>query len=497
MSIMRIGGLASGMDIDQIISDMMSVRRLPLDKLTQQRQRLEWQQEDYRAINKQLFSLRESVFSLKLQGTFNVKCAFSSNEDIVQVSAGGNALNGTYKIVVKQLAEGAFKTSDAPVGSTDDYSTLSTQLVGLTGEIKFKINGQEFIINTETESIYDLINKINKADIGVQASYDRNLDRFFLSTTGTGSEAKIVIDELEGQSLFPRLKIDTAAVHGSDARFTLNGAEFTMASNEFTINGINYSLKGVSPEGPGGEPVPASVSVKSDTDKIFDTIMDFVNLYNETINKINGKLFEKYYRDYPPLTDAMREQLDDDQIEKWTEKARSGLLRNDSMLSGIVSQIRTAIYGVVEGVSGEYNSLASLGITTKDYSERGKLHVNEDKLREAIAKDPEGIKELFTATSADGSSKNEGIASRLYNEVVAGISKVTEKAGIESDFSLVDNSVIGKRIKDMDDRIEDYEDRMKMIEDRYWRQFTAMEEAINQMNSQSMWLTQQFWMGKG
>ena len=85
---------------------------------------------------------------------------------------------------------------------------------------------------------------------------------------------------------------------------------------------------------------------------------------------------------------------------------------------------------------------------------------------------------MFTATSADGSSKNEGIASRLYNEVVAGISKVTEKAGIESDFSLVDNSVIGKRIKDMDDRIEDYEDRLKMIEDRYWRQFTAMEKRL-------------------
>ena len=151
MSIMRIGGLASGMDIDQIIADMMSVRRLPLDKLTQQRQRLEWQQEDYRAINKQLFSLRESVFSLKLQGTFNVKSAFSSNEDIIQVSAGGNALNGTYKIAVKRLAEGAFKTSSAPLGSTDDYSTLSTQLEGLKGEIKFSINDQEFTVNTETE----------------------------------------------------------------------------------------------------------------------------------------------------------------------------------------------------------------------------------------------------------------------------------------------------------------------------------------------------------
>ena len=136
------------------------------------------------------------------------------------------------------------------------------------------------------------MNKINKADIGVQASYDRNLDRFFLSTTGPGENAQIEIvggayQSEEGEKNFFEdiLNIDTGVVKGKNAEFTLNGAEFTMASNEFTINGINYSLKGVSPEGPGGEPVPASVSVKSDTEKIFDTIMDFVNLYMRLLTR--------------------------------------------------------------------------------------------------------------------------------------------------------------------------------------------------------------------
>ena len=157
-------------------------------------------------------------------------------------------------------------------------------------------------------------------------------------------------------------------------------------------------------------------------------------------------------------------------------------------------QMRTALYGIVEGLSVEYNSLASIGITTGDYSERGKLYINEDKLREAIAKDPEGVRDLFTVTSDDGNEKNDGIASRLYNVVVAGISRVTEKAGIESEFSLVDDSFIGKRIKEMDKRIGDYENRLKMIEDRYWRQFTALEKAINQMNVEYV-ADQQFWMG--
>ena len=170
-----------------------------------------------------------------------MKTASSSNENIVEVSAGGNAISGTYKIAVEQLAEGAFMTSESPLGSKEDHSTLSAQL-GLTGEeIKFEINEREFTINPESQSIYDLINEINKADIGVRASYDRNLDRFFLSTTETGENAKIVIGGPDGQSFFSKLKIYTTEAQGEDAKFILNGAKFSMSSNEFTINGINFS----------------------------------------------------------------------------------------------------------------------------------------------------------------------------------------------------------------------------------------------------------------
>ena len=496
MSLLRVGGLATGMDIDQIVADMMRVRRMPLDKLTQERQRLEWQQEDYRSMNTLLYNLRESLFELRLQRTFNVKTASSSNEAVVRVTASGNAQAGTYILTVSQLAEGAFKTSSEALGSEEDKSTLASQF-GLSGDIVFTINGEEFNLNAEVDNIYSLVEKINKAGIGVKASYDGNLDRFFLTTTQTGEEARIEItdgNDVNGNSLFAdKLKIDTTLVHGKNALFELNGANFEMDANDFTINGVSYSLKGVSP-GEEGNRLSTSISVKSDTEKVFNSIMDFVKLYNETMSKINTKLTEKYYKDYPPLTDDMRKELDEDQIKKWTEKARSGLLRNDTILSGIVNDIRTNLYSVVEGIEGQYTSLAAIGITTGDYTERGKLHVNEDRLREAIAADPEAVKELFTASGTEGNTKTRGIASRLYDSVLKGISKVTERAGIESEFSLVDNSVIGKRIKDMDDRIASFETRLKMIEERYWRQFTALEQAINQMNSQSLWLAQQMGM---
>lgn len=496
MSLMRVSGLATGMDIEQIISDMMKVKRMPLDKLTQQKQTLEWQQEDYRSMNSLLNNLKESLFDLKLERTFNVKTAASSNEAVAQVTASGNAQAGNYVLTVLQLAEGAFKTSEETLGSKEDKNTLASQFE-LSGEIAFSINGKEFSVDADTESIYSLIEKINRADIGVQASYDSNLDRFFLTTTETGADAKIAIsdgNDADGKSLFGDiLKIDATAVQGKDALFELNGANFQMASNDFTINGVSYSLKGISP-GTEGNRTSTNISVKADTEQVFQSVMDFVNLYNETMDKINTKLTEKYYRDYDPLTDDMRGELDEDQIEKWTAKAKSGLLRNDSLLSGIVNDIRNNLYSVVEGVSGKYNSFASLGITTGTYSERGKLYVDEDKLREAITADPEAVKELFTAKGQEGNAKTQGIGSRLYDKVLNGISKITERAGAESDFSLVDNSVIGKRIKDMDDRIENFETRLKIIEDRYWKQFTALEQAINQMNSQSAWLSQQLGM---
>lgn len=489
---LRISGLATGLDTEQIISDLMSAQRIPLDKMEQDKQVLEWQQEDYRSINSQLATFRESLFELKLQRTFNAKSAKSSNESVVEVTASNSALTGTTSITVAQLAEGAFKTSSSALGSGEDLETLNTQL-GLTGSISFSINGEDFTVNADNESIDDLVSKINNADIGVQASYDADLDRLFLSTTESGSEAKIEVTDgtdSAGTSLFAdAFKMDTTTVQGKDAQITLNGADLTMSTNEFTINGITYALTGVSATDSNGSPVSTTVSVASDTEAIFQTIMDFVDLYNETIAKINSELNEERYRDYDPLTDTEREELDEDQIEKWTEKAKSGLLKSDTILTGIVGELRSDVYGFVDGLSSDYDSLADLGITTGDYTEQGKLYVDEEELRAAIEADPEAIQKLFTATSDDGNDKNEGIAVRLYNDVLNGISNITEKAGAETDYSLVDNSVIGKRIKDIDERIEDYEDKLELIEERYWNQYTALEEAINTLNSQSSWLS--------
>jgi len=485
VSDLRIGGLVSGLDIDQIVNDLISIERSRVDQYYQKKQLLEWQREDYREINTRLLAVRNEVFDLKLQGTFLAKSASSSDEDILEVTAGTSAVAGNYTVKVNSLASGVYKTSTAALGSSEDRTNLSSQF-GLSGTVTFTLTGKDgtqvFSFDTATDSINTVVAEINAADIGIRASYDSSLDRFFLMTTETGSEATIQVDADPDSFLATTLKLDTSTEYGTDANIDLNDAAgLTFSSNQFTVNGINFNLKGESASS-------VTVSVTNNVEAVIEKIQDFVTAYNSTIEAINTELTETRYRDYPPLTDAQREEMTERQIELWEEKARSGLLKGDSLLTSIVQRIRNAVIRRVEGLSGDYDNLTEIGITTGQYYENGKLHLDVDQLREALTNDPEGVMELFTSSS--DTEANQGIAYYLYDVIDNSMDLIQAKAGSSSAY--YDNSYITNEIRRVDEQIDKMEERLEEIEDRYWRQFTALEQAIAAMNAQSAWLAQQF-----
>jgi flagellar hook-associated protein 2 len=217
--------------------------------------------------------------------------------------------------------------------------------------------------------------------------------------------------------------------------------------------------------------------------------------YNEVIAKLNTETKEAKYRDYTPLLDEQKEAMSDKQIELWEEKAKSGLLRSDSILTSALTEMRRSLSSPVTGVTDtKFDTLSEIGITTGSYLEDGKLYINETKLKEAITQNGSKVMELFTKSSDSTVSTTKfnesGLGQRLYDQIVSSMGKITDKAG--SVASLTDNSILGKSIDRMDDEIDRWQDRLSQIEDRYWRQFTAMEQAMNKANSQSSWLAQQF-----
>ena len=344
----------------------------------------------------------------------------------------------------------------------------------------FKLNGVQISLSAG-DSVAVIAAKINEVadQTNVKATYDTDKNLFYLMSTNTGSEAAINITDSQFSDVSFLQNVSSGS--GQNAIITFNGGmDIEFASNQFTFNNINFNLKKAAPG------ATVNLAVESDMDAIVDKIKAFVENYNSVMEKINGKLTEKRFRDYPPLTEEQKADMKESDIEKWEERARSGLLSGDTLLSGIYSNIRMTASSAIDG-EGKYRTLSSIGITTMAWYDQGKLHINEEKLRSALTEDMDGVIRLFTATKeADGS---DGIATRLHSTLSNSMKSITEKAGSAS--SLVDQSFLGKEIDDVNDRIQQMEDQLLRVEQRYWAQFTAMESALQRMQSQSDWLTAQ------
>jgi flagellar hook-associated protein 2 len=503
---MRISGLASGMDIDQLVSDLMRAERTPLNKLYQQKQLLEWKRDDYREINKLLKELDDLIFNgIDRQSTFVKKKVTSTDETKVTAIATNLESNVTTQIEVFQLASSSYgisgQISNDPNNKIDPNATLSSQAgkfnnsnFGTSFELKvYQSDGsfkqQTFTIDAANESLNDILKKINESGLGVTAFYDEFTDQISISTNHTGkSSTGVEIEVLNGTFFSDALQFGTnqLATNGKNASFKINGLTTEKSSNTFTMNGITYTLKDTTT-------TPVAISTATDTDAIFNSIKEFVDKYNEVIRTINNKLTEKRYRDYLPLTDEQKEEMNEKQIELWEEKAKSGLLRGDTILSNGLSQLRLDLYTKVNGINTSYDQLAEIGITTESFFQRignldGELIIDETKLRQAIEDNPDAVYDLFNADGATHATK--GIANRLRDSISNIIKKIEEKAG--NDYKTDYQYSIGRNLIDLNSRITDFEDRLVQIEDRYWRQFTAMEQAINKFNSQAMYLMNAF-----
>lgn len=399
-----------------------------------------------------------------------------------------------------------------------EQTTGSTTTYNYTFEITYNQNYTNFSIDTETskgsvhgnfliagnETITSVTSKVNSSSIGVSMFYDEYSGNMSLSRTETGKYSTGNDIKITGTLLTDTFKFGKAdaggtlqynITDGENAEFTINGITTERNSNTFSIDGVSYTLKQTFGDTGTSEPgaSPVTINVNNDSQKVYDNIVEFINKYNELIGKIQGKVQEERYRSYTPLTDEQREQLSDKQQEQWEEKAKSGLLRRDPTLTGLLSEMRMDFYGSVDNadINPMYKQLASIGIkTTANYLEGGKLEINEAELKKAIEADPASIEKLFNATGTTEGQK--GIVQRLYDTVNASMDKLKEKAG--NTFSTNQQFTLGRQLNDIADRIDRFDNRLTQIEDRYWRQFTAMEKAIQQSNQQSMYLMQQFSM---
>lgn len=387
--------------------------------------------------------------------------------------------------------------------------------------VQFQINGKTLTFK-ETDTLGSVISKINSSGAGVTLSYSSVNDKFTLQANTEGAANNIEdtdlvdmagTDLLKGVFKLAKAKdADGNDIDGKDAEIILDGVTTTRGTNKFTVDGVEYNLAATTG---AGEVI--NIGISANPDDMVEKVKKFVEKYNEMIDKLTTLTSEKRPRTgsnntgdyYLPLTDEQKEAMSEDDIKRWEEKAKTGLLNGDSILKNISDQMRRAMYDSISGVTG---GLYSIGIKTGTYDQKGKLTIDEEKLKNALVNDPETVMNVFvkeseTSYSPDLSSADRakrysenGIANRMYDIIQDSIRTtrnsagkkgvLLEKAGIEGDITEFKN-LLYNDMKDKDSTIYKLTQKLIDKENYYYKKFAAMEQALSRMNSQSSWLSSQ------
>lgn len=438
MTGIQLGGLASGMDTDAIISQLMAIDAAPRTRLVLQQSAAQVRQQALKDVESRLKTLQYAVEDLGSPTLWSpTQTVTSSDDKVMSATLNGGAAPGGYTIAVTQLATSAQQTFAWT--SQASASTLS-------------INGQNVDLAAGA-TIDDAVSTINSNEaLGVYA-VNVGGNQLVLTSRDTGSATTI---SASGAAIALQ---STRA--GQDAQYTVNGGALqTSATNAVSnlVPGVDVTLKAVT--------AGATVDVSTpgiDHQAVVDKVKAFIAAYNDAVTFINGKLGEKRVANPANAADA-------DQ----------GVLFGDSGLSDIVSSLRTSVGSPVAGMSSPYDLLANIGIstgattgsgTTSQDAIDGKLTLDEDKLNAALDGDPLSVQKLL-----GGQLGTPGF-SQAFDGVLTPLVEVNGMLDQRVDMA-------GNELNDIGDAISDLNDRLAAREESLRKQFTAMEMALAQSQQQ-------------
>lgn len=478
----RITGLFSGLDTDALVKNMLSTQQSRVDKVFQQKEKATWKYEAYASINNTVSTFKNKYFSvlssdnLMSSKPFN---AFKTNVTgkAVSITGSTNPMLGSFDILSTKRATAAMAigntSSKTKVQRFDTLRTMAQKLGTVVGDVlNVDIQGKAFTFSPDQTTVQDFIQDINEGQDQITISFSEMTNTFTISSNASGSSSTLDFSGLEAFGL------STENIRaGSDAEMTvsINGVTSTVTqnSNEFEYDGLKFKIVD---DYQGQEPI--EVTVEKDNDDTVNKVKSFINDYNELIKNLNTQYNAEKYREYTPLTDAQRAEMSEKDQALWDEKAKSGILKNDSYLGNLISNLRTEITKKVGDLSSN-----DLGISTKPWSseswktDSGQLILDEEKLREALDKDSEAVQSFFTESES-------GLLTRL-NEHLINFNTQMRKQGMVN----VQNNITSYS-KDMDSLMN----KLYQKQEEYYNQFSKLESMMANMQAQSNWFYSQLGM---
>lgn len=429
------------------------------------------------------------------------------------------------------IFKGAMTTNDNGENFSVSYGDESNPLTTLFNkdDVAFKFTISDGSSNSkeikytygdlyEGKTFNNLVSDINNAGLNVRATYDSINDRFSFYNTEGGKEntIKFTLDTvtasgydnvdttntnevatLNARDFLNNLHLKKSAagetediapftvnstgssdniITGQDGKIKIDGVEYTTTDNKVTVGGITYDTTAATKN------AAATVSISQDVDSIVDKVKSFVEDYNKILSSLYEKYDEKPDSNYKPLTQTQKDGMKEEQITKWEEKAKAGLLYHDQTLSKIILSMRSAISSSITLEDGTTTSAYSIGISTTGI--KGQLKLDETKLKQALADNPDAVYNVFAkldANDADNSAKS-GIAQRLGDVFSTATKSIRSRAGSSSDVT--EDSDLNNLLRNLQTKMSNFKKMMDSFEDALYKKYDKMETALARLGTQ-------------
>jgi flagellar hook-associated protein 2 len=448
----------SVIDVNSLVSQLVAATRAGQDaNISKQTQAVTTQISALGTLKGALSTFQSSLATIDTVAAFNAATATSSDATVFKATAGSNATPGSYSVSVSQLASAQQLVSKPFAGGGSDTVGTGTLQVSLGG------NSFNLTVDSTNNTVAGLASAINSAagNPGIVATVITGSDgaHLVLQSAQTGAANSIKLTETDGGTGLSGVTYNpgntanfTEIAKAQDAQFSISGISHTSPSNTVSdaLNGVTLTLTGVSKAGATtGTLASSQLTVASDTDAIATNVSAFVDAYNAMVKAIQ------------PLGS----------YDQTTQTA--GPMLGDSTLQGVQSDIRSALYSLVNTGSSTYNSLASVGITT---NKDGSLSFDKTKFQTALASAPTAVTQLFAGT--------KGVAATLESRIN---SELNTGGAIDSR-----SKTLIKQENALTDRTTKLNDQMTAMTASLTQQYSHLNTLLSSLQSMSAYLSQQF-----
>lgn len=516
--------MASGLDTDAMVQALTMPYKQKVDTAKQDQLLLELKKDKWKEVNTKVQGFYTNYLSkMRLDGTFLSEKVNISNPNLLDII--GKFPDGTHELEIVSLAKKAMLETKQVPDKDIDITTLNYP-------IELKIDGKTISLDVgdlsaTDKTLEDLAKRMqekiqNSPDLtkeqkaNTQFKYDKDASGFIINST-SNVELGADITTLTALGV---TGATTAIAEKAVVKY--NGMTIESNTNEIKVDGVTVNLKGTG---------TVHITSSLDTEGVFDFVKEFVNEYNKLMDELNTMIDAPYNKNYKPLTEEQKKDMSEDEIKLWNEKVEKSILRKDPVLEKLTNGMRDIMSSVVGG--NEFGSLSSIGISSGNWKEQGKLYIDETKLKEAIEKNPKGVMDLFAGNEneadakvvmakksgwydKDGKLKNDpitglpydldakwislntddqkkymkqtvGIGDRLYDT----LTEMFKGDTLKSSNFLFNDKVLDKQIGGQKTKVSQLESKMYRMEDYYYKKFTAMEKAMSMLNNQSQSLMSQ------